>query len=224
MKVKAGWLLVLTLIWVACIPGTSDSPEDNGNNGAGGEGDSTPFCREPCSSPADCGIAGSGPYRPENYVCTDGLCQYQGCASDEECAEASSETILCRDVNDEGTAFCVASCQTAADCPGPSSGRTEENYACNDGACQYTGCLSHPECEARHAANDGQWGCFAHEGLKDCRKRCNAPQDCEDATSPDVRDADNFECTAEGFCLWTGCNSDDECNPGGVTDLVCAAP
>lgn len=43
-----------------------------------------------------------------------------------------------------------------------------------------------------------------------CLKRCSDVRDCVLAPGG-LYDLDNYECTSEGFCEWTGCNSDSEC-------------
>ncbi|MFH2007776.1 MAG: hypothetical protein ABI333_14435 [bacterium] len=47
-------------------------------------GSTAPYCLPACNTTADCNL-GSAPYDADNYLCTGGVCVYQGCNSDAEC-------------------------------------------------------------------------------------------------------------------------------------------
>jgi hypothetical protein len=102
-------------------------------------------CVAACGVPAQCD-QGSAPYDEDNYACSDGWCQYQGCNGDTECATLGN--YLCRDLG-FGTTSCVMACTVPEDCNiGGGPAYDADNYTCNDGWCQYTGCNNDGECQA----------------------------------------------------------------------------
>ena len=107
------------------------------------------ICTLKCEFVSDCDTGGSVLYDEDNYECTNGYCEYQGCNDDAECKEAMmSEDYVCVDYYDHGTKTCLLSCTSVADCG--SDGQPaydEDNYDCVEDLCIYTGCNSTEECE-----------------------------------------------------------------------------
>ena len=108
--------------------------------------------------------------------------------------------------------FCVGTCGTAADCvPASSTAITDsDNYRCQGGACQYTGCNADGECTAVFGAG---WVCRTGlVGVASCAKACTEVAACVIPSSP-LYDEDNYSCVAGG-CQWDGCNNTSECTSG----------
>jgi hypothetical protein len=111
--------------------------------------------------------------------------------------------------------FCKEACSVPADCSNsgvPWNG--VDNYACENGACVYTGCNNEAECLALAA----DYVCRAYPGnpYAGCVKACSVPEDCSMGVSG--YDADNYSCD-NGGCMYRGCNTDEECDetfPGRV--------
>jgi hypothetical protein len=183
-----------------------------GTTGTGSDGGSVPAvpgCQPACSTAADCDL-GSAPYDPDNYTCSDGTCHYQGCNSDPECQ--STGNFVCRDIG-VTIPYCVMPCSSPADCSSGQLAYDADNYACPDGHCVYLGCHSDTECQdvlASYVCRDGG------SGVSYCMPSCSVPSDCDLSSLP--YDADNYICP-NGGCIYTGCNSDTECQVLG--DYVC---
>jgi hypothetical protein len=103
----------------------------------------------------------------------------------------------------EPVPYCYLACGTAADCVVTKFPfASEDNYRCNAGACEYTGCLSDDECAPS--------ACRSFFGLTaQCVPRCTTAADCAGGTDP-VQGEDNYQCV-DGACKWLGCTSDAEC-------------
>lgn len=72
--------------YVGC---TSDRECSTGYVCAKGAGFDVPYCLPGCKKASDC--ASTLPaYDADNYACTDGLCSYTGCNSNQECSSSSS--------------------------------------------------------------------------------------------------------------------------------------
>lgn len=113
--------------------------------------------------------------------------------------------------SDSGPAFrsCVGTCGDAADCvPISSTAITDaDNYRCQGGACQYTGCNGDGECTAVFGAG---WVCRTGlVGVASCVKACADVAACVVPSSP-LYDQDNYSCVGGG-CQWDGCNNTNEC-------------
>ncbi|MFO0726573.1 MAG: hypothetical protein U1E65_22495 [Myxococcota bacterium] len=102
---------------------------------------------------------------------------------------------------------CLQACTSPADCAQNAPGYTADHYRC-DGACHWLGCASDADC-----ANVPNTTCALTPGtsLRTCQKRCGSPVDCSAGTV--AYDADNYACPS-GLCVYTGCNSDSECQTG----------
>ena len=122
----------------------------------------------------------------------------------------------------ENTAkYCIFGCNTASDCvPAGANAITDaDNYKCEDGKCVYLGCLSDAECDeiygAVTAANGKVYRCNKNGayGYPECTPVCSNAADCNlygDGSTQYAYDLDNYKCES-GFCVFTGCNSDAEC-------------
>ena len=113
-------------------------------------------CVAGCTSPADCCPTGvdcsSYPYR---YLCDEGGCLMDQCASDEECRAYAAwagldraDSYACGSLAGGTYDFCVASCGVATDCC--SSGPCEtypQHYDCREGLC-IAYCDDTAECQA----------------------------------------------------------------------------
>lgn len=180
----------------------TDGTDDDGSEATetGGE-EPTPVCLAPCVTAADCDL-GSPPFDGDNYTCDGGACVYAGCNSDQECAALGDQ--VCHP-SDGGVDYCALACATAADCDQGSAPFDADNYACEGGACVYTGCNSDQECEALV----GDYICASIGGSIDvCAVACASAADCDLGQA--AHDADNYSCEG-GACVYTGCNSDREC-------------
>jgi len=166
------------------------------------------LCQPACGAAADCDL-GSAPYDSDNYTCSAGYCHYTGCNGDGECQTLGN--FVCRDTG-YGVLMCIGACGTTADCSTGQAPYDADNYACTDGYCHYTGCNSDTECQAlgNYVCRDLGWGPPL------CIMACGVAADCSTGQLP--YDADNYACT-DGYCSYTGCNSDTECQALG--NYVC---
>lgn len=175
-------------------------------------------CLNPCESPDDCGNDGDPLYNPEHYSCQSGACVFDGCTSDAECEQSLGAAYGCDDSLE--TPSCVATCSTVDDCTKQDSLNDADNYECDGGFCRFLGCNDDQECvDARgdgYTCVSGQDHPTSSVGV--CSEACSTVSDC--GSPADLYGEDNYECLGGG-CIWTGCNSDEECN--GIVDrgLIC---
>jgi hypothetical protein len=191
---------------------SSSTTADSGDGDSSGGDDPVPVCLPPCATAADCAIPSAGEaYDADNYSCDNGGCTYTGCNSDAEC---SSLNYLCRQVNGADWSTCVPQCSTPSDCDlGAGAAYDADNYICDNGGCVYGGCNDDAECQATNAATACQdFG----NGILACVLTCSTVADCDQGQL--AFDADNYAC-ADGYCEYTGCNSDAECME--FTNNVC---
>lgn len=117
--------------------------------------------------------------------------------------------------------FCQYVCTTASDCvqAGANAITDADNYKCEDGKCVYLGCLSDAECDeiygAVTAANGKVYRCNKNGayGYPECTPTCSTAADCDlygQGSTGYAYDLDNYKCES-GLCVFTGCNSDAEC-------------
>jgi hypothetical protein len=185
--------------------------------GAGIDGGGEPalaVCQLGCTTASDCGQA-TAAYDADNYECDQGVCVWTGCNSTAECTETfQSQNYVCAVRGELALPSCYPTCSAPADCVlGDSSLYDADNYACDQGACVWTGCNSSPECVEGLADPDA----LCRDDL--CWPGCQTVADC--VLPGALYDGDNYECD-QGACRWTGCNSTAECtdtlmNP----DYVC---
>jgi hypothetical protein len=139
-------------------------------------------------------------------------------------ADTDSDSDSDSDSDGDAVPVCMLSCGTAADCvPATSSALTDaDNWDCDGGYCRYQGCNSDEECETAYVSDlygcqqDGPWG------TPICTRTCGAIGDCDLGVG--MYDEDNYDC-AGGYCDYTGCTGDTECQDGMMNDdYVCADP
>ncbi|MEQ8456321.1 MAG: hypothetical protein RLO52_15750 [Sandaracinaceae bacterium] len=103
--------------------------------------------------------------------------------------------------------FCQLGCASVADCATASPAFDADNYACEGGACRYTGCVDDGECRATFM--DDRYVCRdPGTGTRSCVQGCASAADC--GTGTPAFDADNYACEG-GLCFYTGCRTDAEC-------------
>lgn len=185
----------------------TDAGTDAGADG--GQEEHVPYCLQVCSTAADCAQQ-YPPWDEDNYSCEDGTCRYDGCNTDEECQGVPGmESYVCRITVFGDAPVCVKSCSQAVDCSQGMAPWDEDNYACTDGACRYTGCNSDEECQA--VPNMESYTCRLVPPVEvaQCMPGCASVADCDLGSA--AYDQDNYDCE-DGLCVYTGCNSDQECS------------
>lgn len=116
-------------------------------------GTGIPTCLLGCTTSAECST-GAAAFDEDNYGCASGVCVYQGCNDDEECAATFAGPYGCRDVAPPTTPVpipvasrnCVRLCTNREDCATDSAAFDGDNYECRSGACVYVGCHDDAEC------------------------------------------------------------------------------
>ncbi|MCK6547148.1 hypothetical protein L6R52_14960 [Myxococcota bacterium] len=169
-----------------------------------------PSCYLSCTTETDCVINAGSLYDADNYTCTSGHCEWRGCNSTAECTESYGADYVCAQA--PGTTFssCHPACQTAADCAYPSSHLFgEDNYACVQNVCVWTGCNSATECTDELMSPGYTCAPQAGTSVSTCVRTCRSANDCVAPGSP-LYGADNYTCTS-GQCHWIGCTSTAEC-------------
>lgn len=103
--------------------------------------------------------------------------------------------------------MCVGMCEQASDCGQPSP-LFDDNWACNDSQCEWTGCMNDGECQA--AFMNGNYVCrdVDGSGVDQCVPTCNVANDC---AQPSPLYDNNWACSDDGECEWQGCTDDTEC-------------
>lgn len=111
-------------------------------------------CLPGCASNGECGTD-DGAYQDANFTCEDGVCRWDGCRTDDECTRSldragTGQRWLCRATTAGGSfRACYQACARPADCVTAAQPIVDEdNWACEDGACRYRGCLGDAECRA----------------------------------------------------------------------------
>jgi len=228
-----GTSLLALMLFTACSGSdrrSNDDDDDGGNstttnggmggNGSGGGSDSTgpggadalPTCYQTCAVAADCILPNGGTlYDADNYACEAGRCVWTGCTSTTECTSAlMSPNYACAPVPGASFTACRETCTTAADCElGPGAVFDADNYACNGGLCEWTGCNDTAECTESFGQNYICAPVLPGASFSTCYTTCTTAADCDTFTTP-AYDADNHACR-DGLCVWTGCNNTAEC-------------
>jgi len=124
-----------------------------------GAGYPIPYCTLKCTQAADCDLGAGGAYTAANYNCDGGYCEYIGCNSDAECAATfNDDKYGCYMGPGFLVAYCSLKCAQAADCDQGTGGAfSADNYLCEGGFCEYTGCTSDTECAESY--NNSNYGC-----------------------------------------------------------------
>lgn len=146
---------------------------------------------------------------------------------DETGSDTDTDTDMDTDTDtDDGDAasWCAQSCSAPSECVLGTYSTVvtdEDNYACEDSVCTYTGCNNDGECQEAYYSQD--YACAdasyagGEGGYKTCVPTCSVAADC--AMGVAAYDEDNYTCDG-GKCKYTGCNDDTECQAMGG-DLVC---
>ena len=125
--------------------------------------------------------------------------------------------------------FCQYACTTASDCiqAGANAISDEDNYKCEGHKCVYLGCLSDAECDEIYAAVTAATGkvyrCNENGayGYPECTPECTSASECAAGeTTDNAFDLDNYKCE-NSRCVYAGCNSDSECQNGGLENMRC---
>ena len=130
--------------------------------------------------------------------------------------------------------FCQYACTTASDCVtvGTNAVYDEDNFKCEGGKCIYLGCLSDAECDEVYGAVTEATGrvyrCNKNGayGYPECTPICSSAADCNlygEGSTQYAYDLDNNKCE-NGFCVYTGCLSDAECEATTYSDLYKCLP
>jgi len=184
--------LVLVSLVVACSAGSNP-----GSSAGGGGGDDT-------SGPGGGGPGGSGGGSSSSSGSGGGGGGGGSSSSSGSGGGGGSEPVT--------PPYCAESCQTAVDCSqgGAGSAFDGDNYACNSGLCEYTGCSSDAECTVTFMSQDYVCKSFGAGIVTTCVKKCQVSADCSQGAAGSAFDADNYTCT-NGGCEYAGCKTDAEC-------------
>ena len=153
------------------------------------------------------------------------------CSEQEQVNPEASDPSATQDPADEeeptseqSIAICLTQCEVPADCDlygGQYTAYDANHYTCSDGGCVWLGCNSDAECA------ELQPGYRCHPlpftDLKSCVPGCTATSDCSLAAAGTLYDTDNYECS-DGACVFTGCNTDGECQETQGATFVCVDP
>ena len=130
--------------------------------------------------------------------------------------------------------FCQYACTKPSDCVtvGTNAVYDEDNFKCENGKCIYLGCLSDAECDEVYGAVTEATGrvyrCNKNGayGYPECTPTCSNAADCNlygEGSTQYAYDLDNNKCES-GFCVYTGCLSDAECEATTYSDLYKCLP
>lgn len=130
--------------------------------------------------------------------------------------------------------FCQYACTKASDCVTVASNAVydEDNFKCENGRCIYLGCLSDAECDEVYGAVTQATGrvyrCNKNGayGYPECTPTCSNAADCNlygEGSTQYAYDLDNNKCE-NGYCVFTGCLSDAECEATTYSDLYKCLP
>src|SRR5690606_22707908 len=126
------------------------------------------------------------------------------CREDDDCLPGDQ----CADFGNGPS--CARGCAAPSDCVLAGPSWDEDNWSCDQGACNYLGCHSDEEC------GEGTL-CRPFAGVTEvllgydapvCVPVCNLAEDCDMGIEPTT--ADNYQCVFGG-CEWIGCVGDSEC-------------
>ena len=147
-------------------------------------------------------------------VCTPD-CAGLECGGDDGCGSSCGSCAVDQDCvagacQDPPLSFCAIKCSQPGDCDAGGGGAySGDNYVCEGGYCEYSGCNTDAECSQTYA-NDS-YGCYAGAGypIPYCTLKCTQAADC-DLGVGGAYAAANYNCDS-GYCEYVGCNSDAEC-------------
>jgi hypothetical protein len=100
---------------VSSVSATGETGLDETAGATTGGGGDGMFCLPTCEEAIDCCAPGTKAIGcptdyPVHYECVEGICEYQGCAADGDCAAVAGTT--CHDVNEFGTCVPVCTVET----------------------------------------------------------------------------------------------------------------
>jgi len=111
---------------------------------------------------------------------------------------------------------CTVTCSNDEECTvlgNPTMGiYDEDNWACVDGSCRWTGCHDKAECAVEPSLEGKEYRCIESNcGMRLCLTKCAEVVDCLPSTYAGTAfDNDNYACEG-GICRYLGCMSDEEC-------------
>lgn len=117
-----------------------------------------------------------------------------------------------------GPGECIRPCETVADCAlGDSGTHGQDNYACVDGACKYTGCNDDDECAIDIPQPVTVCRPDLYEAVPNCKDACEERADCfSEGDRPEEQW--RVDCV-DGACVPVGCTMDSQCHsPGACLD------
>lgn len=104
-------------------------------------------CVLACSTPSDCALA-TALNDADNYRCNGGACEWLGCNTDDECRSTfQDQRYRCVRRAEWPYPNCERTCTAPSDCASTQPAYDADNYRCNAGRCEYTGCRSDVECQ-----------------------------------------------------------------------------
>lgn len=143
-----------TCAWRGCLD--DDECAVLGDYACREDGSGTRACVERCRTSEDCTYTGAPAYQDaDNFTCAAGVCRWDGCRSDDECAGLGDRA--CATPFGLAVPTCVERCRTQADCAtgAPPGGAYDvDNYVCIDRLCLWKGCLGDAECVTSFADPD----------------------------------------------------------------------
>ena len=125
---------------------------------------------------------------------------------------------------EQAISVCLTQCEVAADCDlynGQYTVYDANHYSCTGGGCVWLGCNSDAECAQLQAGYKCHPQPFTD--FKSCVPSCSSNLDCSLVAAGTLYDTDNYEC-AEGACVFTGCNTDSECQEAQGQSFLCVDP
>jgi len=152
---------------------------------------------------------------PNNCLPYRTYCECNRACDDSLCVDTSPECLVDNHCYGIDTPYCVAescvACRNAADCDGEgdqciggqcvAACTHDEECAllssCVNGTCEETGCKTDLECSYLLGTANGECGTD-----RACHVRCTSNSECR---------VDQFEVCKSGECIFSGCNTDDEC-------------
>lgn len=185
---------MLAAAWLGC---TTPSGDDDDTGLAPGE---VGFCWKQCVTPDDCCdlFTGAGYMQCRNgntptfgFLCNAGVCEFDGCSSDDECQTVlQNPAMVCHDLDGKG--LCIEPCSVATDCgtaddvceplvdgtlacmPPPCQSDADcpnDTFDCVDGECIFTDCRDDADCTHGGTCQQGSCRCTASD-------ECSESLDC----------------------------------------------
>jgi hypothetical protein len=103
---------------------------------------------------------------------------------------------------------CQFTCTAPVDCAQPGALYTPAHYTCDDGTCEWLGCMSDLECQDTYQSAAYRCGEVDGIAVPSCYPACDDVAQCFLPTP--LYDNDNWACE-DNRCAWLGCVDDIEC-------------